>query len=373
MKILLILIPVLPLFAAVLLSFLPKEKGKTAGFISVSAAALSLIMLIILSSQSLDIFFTWLKISSYKITLGLQLDGLSNFIAIIVAAVSTLVTIYSTGYIQKEKVRFFTYFSFFTGAMLLLVLSNSFLLLFAAWEGVGIASFLLIGFHYEEKKALKAARKAFLVTRFADLGLMLAWLLILNWQQTTDIKTFLTSVSAGNIPSFGLSLISVLFLIGAFGKSAQIPFTSWLPDAMEGPTPVSALIHSATMVAAGVYLILRLFPLYQIEQNSFIILLWIGGLTAFIAALVASSQNDLKRILAWSTISQLGEMMLALGLGAAFAASFHLSVHAVFKSSLFLIAGIISHAAEKRDITKIRGFLKRFLIPRSRLLPRVWL
>jgi len=237
--------------------------------------------------------------------------------------------------------------------MLTLVLANSFILLYAAWEGVGVASYLLIGFWYDQKLPRLAAFKAFLITRLGDLGMLLGWLIVLQMVGTTDIETFLAKVSHGVIPAAKLTLLALLFFAGAIGKSAQLPLTSWLPDAMAGPTPVSALIHSATMVAAGVYLVLRLFPLFAAAPGALEVVLWVGGATALFAGLVATKQTDLKRVLAWSTVSQLGEMMLALGLGGPLAAAYHLAVHAAFKSTLFLAAGAVGQAVETYNLRQL--------------------
>jgi len=241
--------------------------------------------------------------------------------------------------------------------MLTLVLSNSLVLLFAAWEAVGLASYLLIGFWYKKAEAKAAAHKAFLMTRLGDLGLLLGWLLLLLTVGTTDIQSVLVAVGE-TLPPGTEALAAFLLLLGALGKSAQLPLTAWLPDAMAGPTPVSALIHSATMVAAGVYLLLRLFPLYEAAPGVLAGVLWVGALTALLAALVATAQTDLKRVLVWSTVSQLGEMLFALGLGGAFAAAFHLTTHALFKAALFLAAGAVGHAVNTYDLRKLGGLAR---------------
>ena len=242
--------------------------------------------------------------------------------------------------------------------MLTLVLSNSLLLLFAAWEGVGLASYGLIGFWYQQDDSRQAARKAFLMTRLGDLGLLLGWLWLLLEVGTTEISVILAAVET--LPDGLLTATALLLLLGALGKSAQLPLTAWLPDAMAGPTPVSALIHSATMVAAGVYLLLRLFPLFEAAPGALAVILTLGTLTALFAALIATAETDLKRVLAWSTVSQLGEMMLALGVGGAGAAAFHLTTHAAFKATLFLAAGAVGHAVGSYDLRKMGGLFRRF-------------
>jgi NADH-quinone oxidoreductase subunit L len=249
--------------------------------------------------------------------------------------------------------------AFFAASMLTLVLAGSLLLLFLAWEGVGIASYVLIAQRHEQSEAQRAALKALLMTRFGDFGLLLGWLLALHFTGTTEIATLLSAVQSGSLPRGTPLLLAMLFLAAAVGKSAQLPLTAWLPDAMAGPTPVSALIHSATMVAAGVYLVTRLFPLFAAAPPALEVVLWVGGVTAVFAALVATAQTNLKRILAWSTVSQLGEMFIALGLFAPMAATFHLITHATFKACLFLAAGVVEHAARSHELDQLGGLSRR--------------
>ncbi len=292
--------------------------------------------------------------------MGLRLDGIAYAAALLVAGISLPVLVYSTAYTAGEEgvPRFFAGMSFFVGAMLTLVLADSLLLLYAAWEWVGLASWLLIGFRFREEEARRAARKAFLVTRIGDSGFLLAWLLVLTTFGSTDLGALLTAAGDGMPDGLG-TLLPLLFFFAAVGKSAQLPLSAWLPPAMAGPTPVSALIHSATMVAAGVFLVLRLWPLFAASPAALQVILWIGGVTALLAALAATVQYDLKRVLAWSTISQLGEMMLALGLGAPLAAAWHLGTHAAFKSTLFLAAGAVEHGGGGRDLRCMGGLAKR--------------
>ena len=352
---LLISAPTAPLLVSVLILAAGKHLEKVSGWLVVCGSAWALVALLLLGGREINFHAVWARSAGFTLTLGLSSDSLSYLTAILVAFVSTLVTLYAVAYMAEERQvgRFFKTFSFFIGAMLTLVLSNSFVLLFAAWEGVGLASFLLIGYWFREEAARRAAGKAFVMTRLGDLGLLLGWLLA--WQRTgsTDMAAFLNAVSGSELGSATLTLLAFLFLAGAIGKSAQLPLTAWLPAAMAGPTPVSALIHSATMVAAGVYLILRLFPLFEVAPLALNTVLWIGALTALFAGLVATVQMDLKRVLAWSTVSQLGEMMLALGLAGPLAAAFHLATHATFKATLFLTAGGIDHAAGSRDLRKL--------------------
>lgn len=348
MTALLLLVPLAPLTVSLLTALW----GKHSGWLNVLGVALSLLALLLIGAAGPALSGVWFESGAFQLTAGLSLDGLSKLLAFLVAGVGLLVSVYAVGYMRGEKgqPRFFATFSFFIGAMLTLVLANSFALLFAAWEGVGLASYLLIGFHFSEENARKAAFRAFLMTRVGDVGLLLGWLLALNLTGTSDIATVLTRVNT--LPA---TLLAALFLIGAVGKSAQLPLTAWLPDAMAGPTPVSALLHSATMVAAGVYLLLRLSPLFAAAPAVLLAVAIIGGLTAFYSALVATAQTDLKRVLAWSTVSQLGEMFFVYGLGGPFAAAFHLGVHALFKSALFLSAGAVQHAADTLDLQRLGG------------------
>lgn len=331
------------------------------GFLTPLAAGVSLVSLLLLSGASLHLTVPWLETAGLAVTLGLRLDGLSWFMALLIVGIALPVSIYAAGDMAHElsRGRFFATLSFFVSAMLALVLADSFVLLFAAWEAVGVASFLLIGFWYRQQEARAAALKAFVVTRFGDLGLLLGWLLALVIVGSTDIDALLRAAEAGGIAPVTLTLLALLFFGAVVGKSAQLPLTTWLPDAMAGPTPISALIHSATMVAAGVYLLLRLFPLFAAAPHALTVVLAFGLLTALIAALIAAGQTDLKRILAWSTASQLGEMMFAVGLGGPLAAAFHLGTHAAFKSSLFLAAGAVDHGTGSRDLNRLGGLVRK--------------
>lgn len=348
MTALLLAVPLVPLTVSLLIALW----GRNAAWLNVLGVALSLLALLIIGGASPALSGVWFEAGGFQLTAGLSLDGLSKLLAYLVTGVGLLVSVYAMGYMRGEtrQPRFFATLSFFIGAMLTLVLSDSFALLFAAWEGVGLASYLLIGFHFTGDAARKAALRAFLMTRVGDTGLLLGWLLALNLTGTSDIGAVLGQV--GTLPA---TLLAALFLIGAIGKSAQLPLTAWLPDAMAGPTPVSALLHSATMVAAGVYLLLRLSPLFAAAPAVLIAVAVIGGLTALFSALVATAQGDLKRVLAWSTVSQLGEMFFVYGLGGPYAAAFHLAVHALFKSALFLSAGAVQHAAETLELRKLGG------------------
>jgi NADH-quinone oxidoreductase subunit L len=352
----LLLLPLAPLLASLIILVL--GRARSSGWINLAGVVVALLVLLLLGTPA-PLHGEWFTVGGLHLTLGLSLDGLSRLMVWLVTGVGSLVSVYALAYMKEEQdqPRFFAAFAFFLSAMLTLVLSTSTLLLYGAWEGVGVASYLLIGFWYTRPEAVRAARRAFLLTRLGDLGLLLGWLLALRLTGSTDIPALLKAV--GTLPVSTVTLLALLFLAGAAGKSAQLPLTAWLPDAMAGPTPVSALLHSATMVAAGVYLLLRLEPLYAASPTALTAVAWLGGLTALFAALTATVQTDLKRVLAWSTVSQLGEMFLAFGLGAPLAATQHLTTHALFKSALFLTAGSVEHATGTRDLRKLGGLLRR--------------
>lgn len=355
MNFVLLLIPVIPLIAAIFIFLLKKEAHIIPGAAATISFSVSLILTIFLFDQSLQINSTLFELGDLRIDIGLSLDGLSWFMSAIISIVGALVSLYSIGYMEGCKRNYFGVSAFFISAMLTLVLSSNFFLMFAAWESVGLSSFLLIGFWYSREDAKQAARKAFLMTRIGDAGFLLAMLFILVSIGNLNIEYFL----GADLSNTDINLIAFLFFIAALGKSAQLPFSAWLSDAMAGPTPVSALIHSATMVAAGVYLIARIFPVFELSNIAMSLAFYIGAATAITAALIAATRIDFKRILAWSTISQLGEMFFVLGLGGALAALFHLAAHAVFKSTLFLTAGVVSHSTGTRRIDELGGLLKK--------------
>ena len=354
---LLIAVPVLPLLAGPLSLLFGSRLPWRGGELIVAATALSLAALMLLMGEHQVLDGTWFESGGFRLTVGLELDGLTWFAAAVVAGVSFFVGLYSVGYMtdERDRPRFFAELALFIGAMLTLVLASSLVLLFAAWETVSIASYLLIGFRYEEEGARAAATKAFLMTRLGDVGFLLGWLLVLLVLGTTDIRTLLSSVEQARLSPRMLTAIALLMFLAAIGKSAQLPLTAWLPDAMVAPTPVSALIHSATMVAAGVYLLLRLYPLFATAPGALDAVFWVGSATALFSALVATGEMDLKRVLAWSTSSHLGEMMLAIGLGGPLAAALQFATHASFKSALFLSAGMVDKHTGTRDLRRLRG------------------
>src|SRR5512139_69261 len=291
----------------------------------------------------------------------------------VVTTLSTLIHIYSVGYMHGDKgfARFFAYLELFTFFMLVLVMANNFLLMFVGWEGVGLCSYLLIGFWYEKKSASDAGIKAFVVNRVGDFGFVLGMMLIFVTFGTldfTDVFKAVSTIGAGQQVSLlgvemsVITLICLLLFVGATGKSAQIPLYVWLPDAMEGPTPVSALIHAATMVTAGVFMVARCAPLFTLSHTALTVVAVVGGVTAFFAATIGLVQNDIKRVIAYSTISQLGYMFLGLGVGAFSAGIFHLTTHAFFKGLLFLASGSVIHALsgeqDMRKMGSLRGRIK---------------
>ena len=313
-----------------------------------------------------EIFYTWIKSGIIKIEAGFLIDPLSMVMVLVVTGVSFLIHLYATEYMEEDPgyVRFFVYLNLFVCMMLILVLGNNFLLLFVGWEGVGLCSYLLIGFWYEKDSASNAGKKAFIVNRVGDFGFILAMFIIAWTFHTLNFKEiFEKAPEMFQVGNLTLTIATLLLLLGATGKSAQIPLYVWLPDAMEGPTPVSALIHAATMVTAGVYMVSRCSVLYALAPFSLGMVAIIGCATAVFAATMALVQWDMKRILAYSTISQIGYMMLGCGVGAFAAGIFHLMTHAFFKALLFLGAGSVSHAlAGELDIRKMGDLYKKIPI-----------
>lgn len=303
--------------------------------------------------------FTWFDVAGFKVDMGMMIDKLSVLMLFVVSLISFLVHFYSTEYMShdKSKVRFFSYLGLFTFVMFMLVTAPNLMQLFLGWEGVGVASYLLIGFWYNKDSASKASIKAFVVNRVADLALIAAMILIFLNLGTLDIASILGQAEVLKQDN-QLNIIAALLFIGAMGKSAQFGFHTWLPDAMEGPTPVSALIHSATMVSAGVFLVARMSGLYELSDILPIIAI-VGMVTAVFASLVGLAQKDIKKVIAYSTCSQLGYMFFACGVSAYSAAMFHLFTHAFFKALLFLGAGSVIHAVnDQQNIFKMGGLRK---------------
>jgi len=375
-------VPLLPLLAAGVIAFLPDARGRLACKLAIGALFASGVIAMLalwsaIAAEAPQVFqpLTWFTFGDVAMKVGLVLDPLSAGMAAMVTFVAFWIFVYSSGYMADEKRfgRFFGFLSLFCGAMLMVVLSNSLLLMFMAWELVGLASYLLIGFYFEKPAAAAAAQKAFITTRVGDMAFFIG--MIWLYSQTGTLLFYdggngllesgaLASL-AGTTTIGGLTVSAaagLLLLVGAMGKSGQVPLHTWLPDAMEGPTPVSALIHAATMVAAGVFMVARTHPIFANGGDLTVPLTataWIGGITALYAALVAVAQTDFKRILAYSTVSQLGFMMVALGTGGVAAGMLHLICHAFFKALLFLSAGSVIHGCHgEQDIRKMGGLSK---------------
>ena len=366
MEYILLVVVFIPLMVSIFLnsiSTLLNERLTT--FITINGALLSFtVSLFMFAVLLLDKFkpislklYTWFP--DPEIRFEFLLDGLSGTMMLLVTGLGLVIQIFSTSYMSGDPryVKYFVYFNFFVFSMLLLVMSANFLVMFFGWELVGLSSYLLISFWSEKKEAAKAGNKAFVLNRIGDFGFLIALMMILNTYDTFSFKTVFATTLI-NQPQ-NLDLIVVFLMIGAFGKSAQFPLFSWLPDAMEGPTPASALIHAATMVTAGVFMLVRISPLLQFSELSSILIISIGLLTALISAFAAINQNDIKKVLAYSTISQLGFMFIAIGAGAYVAAIFHLVTHAFFKALLFLGAGAVIHEMHHEQNIQKMGGLKR--------------
>ncbi len=307
--------------------------------------------------------YNWLEIGNLKIPFELRIDRLSSVLVLVITGVGSLIHLYSIGYMAHEECvgRYFSYLNLFCFAMLLLVMGNNLPLLFFGWEGVGLCSYLLIGFWYADTEKANAGKKAFIVNRIGDLGFLIGMFLLYRTFGTLTISEIREAILNGHtvVPAALATGICLALFVGATGKSAQIPLFVWLPDAMSGPTPVSALIHAATMVTAGVYMIARLNPLFDLSPVAMSVIAHIGAFTALMAGTIAIAQKDIKKVLAYSTVSQLGFMFLACGVGAYQTAIFHLMTHAFFKALLFLGSGSVIHACSgEQDMTKMGGLKK---------------
>jgi NADH-quinone oxidoreductase subunit L len=307
--------------------------------------------------------FEWFRVNGVQINFGFQIDQLSLMMIMIITGIGSLIHLYSIGYMSHDKgfYKFFTYLNLFIFSMLLLVMGSNYLILFIGWEGVGLCSYLLIGFWYTNEEYGKAARKAFIMNRIGDLALLIGIFMIASQTNAIDYLSVAENASKFELDGTVIIFITASLFIGATGKSAQVPLYTWLPDAMAGPTPVSALIHAATMVTAGIYLVVRsnfLFTLAPTVQDG---ILLIGFLTAALAGFYALRQNDIKKVLAYSTVSQLGFMFIALGLGAYTTAMFHVMTHAFFKALLFLGAGSVIHAVSGEQDMRFMGGLKKYI------------
>ena len=374
-------IPLASLLGAVIAGFFGKQIGRSASHcVTIIGVTVSFVLsLIVLKDVAIDgaaiynkSVYTWMISDGIRFEVGFLIDGLTALMMAVVTSVSLMVHIYTIGYMHDDPgyQRFFSYISLFTFSMLMLVMSNNFLQLFFGWEAVGLVSYLLIGFWFKKETAIYANMKAFLVNRVGDFGFLLGIAVILMFTGSLDYyEVFeradaMLSATMQVIPGVDWSVITlacILLFIGAMGKSAQVPLHVWLPDSMEGPTPISALIHAATMVTAGIFMVARMSPLFELSTTALSVVIVIGATTAFFMGLVGIVQNDIKRVVAYSTLSQLGYMTVALGASAYSAAIFHLMTHAFFKALLFLAAGsVIIAMHHEQDIRKMGG-LKKYM------------
>jgi NADH-quinone oxidoreductase subunit L len=370
------LIPLLPLGGAALNGLFGKRLPRSivswiacgsagAAFILALWAFSDLLQLPAAERHVIQTFFTWIASGDFIAKAEFLLDPLSAVMLLVVTGVGFLIHIYSIGYMHDDRgyYRFFSYLNLFLFSMLVLILSSNFLLMFVGWEGVGLCSYLLIGFYFDKKSAGDAGKKAFIVNRIGDVGFILGILLIFLTFTSLDFSEVFTKIAADYPVEAGAGILTaagLLLFVGATGKSAQIPLYVWLPDAMEGPTPVSALIHAATMVTAGVYMVVRCSPIFSRAPIALEVVLVVGILTALMAATIGLAQTDIKRVLAYSTVSQLGYMFVAAGVGAFSAGIFHLMTHAFFKALLFLGAGSVIHAlGGDQELTRM-GDLRKY-------------
>ena len=363
-------IPAIPAFGAVVLLLFGKRIGEPrAGWLATGLMALaflaSVVMFFALRSlpeearHHVSDGFTWIQAGTFRVDFRFLADPLSSTMILFVTGVGALIHLYAIGYMHGDPrfSRFFAYLNLFAASMLVLVLGSSFLLTFLGWEGVGLCSYLLISFWFERNSAAVAGKKAFVTNRVGDFGFMIAMFLIFEKVGTLDYSAM--GSAAPQLSQSTVTAIALLLFVGAMGKSAQVPLHIWLPDAMEGPTPVSALIHAATMVTAGVFLMVRAHVFLDVSEHASTVVAWVGVITALFAATVAIVQNDIKRVLAYSTISPLGYMFLAVGVGAYTAAIFHMIMHAFFKALLFLGAGAVIHGlGDEQDMRRMGGLRK---------------
>jgi NADH-quinone oxidoreductase subunit L len=367
-------IPAFPLAGFVLLVLSGRKAGDPgAGWLATlmagGAFAATVIVFIGLLSRHADArlftqdLFDWIPVGGFKVDVAFQIDPLSMTMAAFVTGVGSLIHLYSIGYMKGDPryYRFFVYLNLFLFSMLMLVLGNNFLIMFLGWEGVGTCSYLLISFWFERESAASAGKKAFVTNRVGDWGFMMAMFLVFAHFGSLTYTDVLTRGAVAHISQDTATWICLAFFLGVCGKSAQLPIYVWLPDAMEGPTPVSALIHAATMVTAGVYLLARINPLLAHAPGASVTVAIVGALTALFAATIACAQDDIKRVLAYSTISQLGYMVMAMGCGAYVAGLFHMVTHAFFKALLFLCAGAVIHGMHDQQDMKKMGKLLRYL------------
>jgi NADH-quinone oxidoreductase subunit L len=362
------LIPVLPLVSFLIIGLNYKNLNKTVtsilacGSVFLSFAISVMAFLQVKAGSNIEVhLFDWIPTLKFTVGFSFLIDPLSALMLLVVTGVSFLIHIYSIGYMHHDEGfnRFFAYMNLFVFSMLILVMGSNYLMMFIGWEGVGLCSYLLIGFWFKNPDYNNAAKKAFIMNRIGDLGFLLGMFLIYVTYGSLDYKTVFSLATTQPVGSSVLVAATLLLFVGAIGKSAQIPLFTWLPDAMAGPTPVSALIHAATMVTAGVYMVARSQALYVLAPFTMNVIAIVGVVTAVVAATIAIYQNDIKKVLAYSTVSQLGYMFVGLGMGAFTGAMFHLTTHAFFKALLFLAAGSVIHAlGGEQDIRKMGGLRK---------------
>ena len=363
------LIPVLPLFSFLIIVLFGRYLKNDSDKIGIGSLFISFLLAIgvlleVINGSTITKEFVWATHGDIEIAFGYSVDALTAMMFVVVTFVSLMVHVYSKGYMEGDSryKRFYACLSLFTASMLGLVISNNLLLLFICWELVGLCSYLLIGHWFEDIENVLAANKAFLTTRVGDIGMLIGVIMIFAMGKTFNFAELTHLVEHGEIAGVGLTVATIFLFVGAIGKSAQFPLHVWLPDAMAGPTPVSALIHAATMVVAGVYLVARMFLIFAAAKTTLTVVAFIGGFTAIFAASIALVEDDIKGVLAYSTISQLGYMVLALGVGAYTAGVFHLMTHAFFKALLFLASGSVIHAVHTQNMHKMGGLLKKMKV-----------
>ncbi len=366
---LVILIILFPLFGAFVNGLFGSRLKGAAGYVGTLMVGLSWVLSLrvlvaVVGGETLnEDVYVWIASGTFKAAVGFQVDALSAMMIVTVTTVSFFIHVYSFGYMHGDRgfARFYTYLNLFVFSMLVLVLANNYLLMFVGWEGVGLCSYLLIGFWYERKEASDAGKKAFVVNRIGDFGFLIGiFLMVVHLGTVSYGEVF---AKAETLSTGVATAIALLLFLGACGKSAQFPLYVWLPDAMEGPTPVSSLIHAATMVTAGVYMVARSHVLYSMSPTAGAVVAWVGVFTALLAAMIALVNTDIKRVLAYSTVSQLGYMFIGVGVGAYTAGIFHLFTHAFFKGLMFLAAGSVMHAmADELDMRKFGGLMGKMKI-----------
>ena len=379
MKLIYTLIPFAPLLAAIIAGFFGRRIGRTAAHrITTAGVGIAFLLSIYAFTQVVlggaepfnETLYTWMVSGGIRFEIGFLVDNLTVLMMLVVTFVSLMVHIYTIGYMREDPgyQRFFAYISLFTFSMLMLVMSNNFLQLFFGWEAVGLVSYLLIGFWYTRESAVFANMKAFLVNRIGDFGFLLGIAGVVYYTNSLSYADAFAAAPeiaqqtmnlVGDVEWQAITVICILLFIGAMGKSAQVPLHVWLPDSMEGPTPISALIHAATMVTAGIFMVSRMSPLFELSTTALSFVLVIGAITALFMGLVGIVQNDIKRVVAYSTLSQLGYMTVALGVSAYSAAIFHLMTHAFFKALLFLAAGSVIIALHHEQDMRKKGGLRK--------------